>query len=355
MHILIAGAGVAGLAGALALDSVDIRATVFEAHPHSGADIGAFLTLASNGMRALGRFGCAAVVAEVGYPLDTLRVVDADGAEVACRPMGEPGTLTAFRCLRRAELCSALYAEAVRRGIVVEHGRRITGLAEDGGTVRVEFADGATATGDLLVGADGLRSTVRRLIDPTAAAVRYAGQRVLYGYTTDAAPPTAPGRIDMVRGSGAAFGYAVSPAGETSWFARVIDTELPTDQTSPDQLRNYLLPRLRPDTTAAAGIVAATADRLMATNACDLPTVATWRTDRVVLIGDAAHAAAPATGQGAALALEDAAELAELLVTDPAALAEFERRRRPVVEANVAVSARMTAARPGNAPPGKLD
>lgn len=341
MRVLIVGGGVAGLATALALDAAGIAATVYEAHPVSGADIGAFLTLASNGISALERFGCGPVVARVGYPLHTLRLIDAAGAEVARRPLSEP----AFRCLRRAELCAALHGEVVRRGIAVEHGRRIVALHEDSGAVRATFADGSTATGDLLIGADGLHSAVRGFIDPAAIPVRYAGQRVFYGYTTDARPPTEPGRIDMVRGSGTAFGYAVSPAGETSWFARVTDTELPPGPHSPDELRDYLLPRLRPDATPAADIVAVTADRLMATNACDLPSVHRWRTARVLLIGDAAHAAAPATGQGAALALEDAAELAELIAVHPDPLAEFERCRRPVVEANVAASARMTAAR----------
>jgi 2-polyprenyl-6-methoxyphenol hydroxylase-like FAD-dependent oxidoreductase len=341
MHVLIVGGGVAGLATALALDTAGIPATVYEAHPESGADIGAFLTLASNGIAALDRFGCRGVLSGVGYRLHMLRLVDAAGVEIARRPLSEP----AFRCLRRAELCAALHREMVRRGIAVEHGRRITALHEDGARVRATFADGGIAIGDLLIGADGLNSMVRTLIDPAPIPVRYAGQRVFYGYTADARPPTEPGRIDMVRGSGAAFGYAVSPAGETSWFARVTATELPSGAHSPDELRDYLLPVLRPDNTPAADIVAATGDRLMATNACDLPSVPRWRTDRVLLIGDAAHAAAPATGQGAALALEDAAELADLLAAGPAPLAEFERRRRPVVEANVAASARMTAVR----------
>jgi 2-polyprenyl-6-methoxyphenol hydroxylase-like FAD-dependent oxidoreductase len=86
----------------------------------------------------------------------------------------------------------------------------------------------------------------------------------------------------------------------------------------------------------------------MVTNARDLPTVSRWRTARTLLIGDAAHAASPATGQGASMALEDAVVLAKALRAAPStALEAYERLRRPRVELNVANSARLTA---GGAP-----
>jgi 2-polyprenyl-6-methoxyphenol hydroxylase-like FAD-dependent oxidoreductase len=86
------------------------------------------------------------------------------------------------------------------------------------------------------------------------------------------------------------------------------------------------------------------ADRVLVTNAYDLANVRVWHRDRAVIIGDAAHAASPATGQGASMALEDAVALAEA-VRDAdgidAALVAYEERRREPVEANTAASARM--------------
>jgi 2-polyprenyl-6-methoxyphenol hydroxylase-like FAD-dependent oxidoreductase len=345
-RILIIGGGVGGLAVALALHKAGARPVVYEAHPDSDQDIGAFLTLASNGMLALAQIDAAGPVAEAGFPLTTMRVVGHDGAELASVPLGlHEDPLTRYRCLRRAELCAALRAEVLRRGIAVRQGKRLVSATEDASQVTAVFGDGSTGVGELLIGADGLNSTVRSLIDPSAAPPRYAGQRVCYGYTTEAVRGAGES-IEMIRGSAVAFGHAVSPGGETYWFARVSGPA--GDVAAPDRLREWLLPLLRPDDTPAADIVAATGERLMVTNACDLPTVARWRTARMLLIGDAAHAASPATGQGASMALEDAVVLAKALRDTPAtALETYERLRRPRVELNVANSARLSA---GGAP-----
>src|SRR5690348_7105523 len=88
--VLVIGGGVAGLATALALDKAGFPVTVYEAHPSSDEDIGAFLTLATNGMLALAQFDAATAVAGAGFPLTALRVVDDTGAAVVARPMGVP-------------------------------------------------------------------------------------------------------------------------------------------------------------------------------------------------------------------------------------------------------------------------
>lgn len=357
MRILIIGAGIAGSAAALALHQAGFDPAVYEAHPDHGEDLGAFLTLASNGMRALGQIGAAEPVAAHGFPLTRLRLLDATGTELTDAPLGEPDNpLTSYRCLRRADLAAALQQEVQRRGIPIKHGARLETLTEDAEAITATFTNGQTATGDLLIGADGLNSTVRTLISP--AEPRYAGQRVYYGYTTNAAPPANPQYITMVRGSGAAFGYACSPTGETFWFARVTGPHASPEDiatTTPTEWRDHLIPLLRPDTTPAAPIVTATTDQLMVTNAVDLPLGLRWNTPRALIIGDAAHAASPATGQGASMALEDAVILAKALRDSPtttAALATYDHIRRPRVEHNIATSAALSAGRPPSGPPG---
>jgi len=360
-RILIVGGGIAGTATALALHKAGFEATVYEAHPDSAEDIGAFLTLASNGMHALAQFDAAEAVAAAGFPLTTMRVMDGSGALVAEVPLGDHED-PRFRCMRRSELNRALQSEARRRGIEIRHSARLVALAEGPAGATATFADDSDATAELVIGADGLNSTVRSLVHPAAPGTHYAGQRVYYGYTTDAAPdagtdaPTgaAAERITMIRGSRSAFGYAVSPVGETYWFARVSGDPAPVEEvarSAPKQLRDELVPLLRGDDTPAADIVAATQDQLMLTNACDLPIGTPWRTARTLLIGDAAHAAAPATGQGASMALEDAVVLAKALRdtgTTEAALAVYEHTRRPRVDHNTTVSARLTAGRPAD-------
>lgn len=351
MRSLIIGGGIAGCATALALHKAGFDPVVYEAHPHSAEDLGAFLTLASNGMRALAQIDAAPIVADAGFPLTRLRVTDASGATIADAPLGEHDhPLTQYRCLRRADLAAALQQETARRGIAIKHGARLDSFTEDGDGISAKFTDGSSATGDLLIGADGLNSAVRPLLGTIAIEPRYAGQRVFYGYTTEA-PPEASGHITMIRGSGAAFGYARSPGGETFWFARVSGPPAPADEiaaATPGQWRDQLVPLLRPDATPAADIVQATGDRLMVTNAWDLPVGITWRTPRALIIGDAAHAASPATGQGASMALEDAVVLAKALRDAPiasAGLTAYERLRRPRVEHNILTSAELTAGR----------
>ncbi|MFB7668672.1 FAD-dependent oxidoreductase [Kitasatospora sp. NPDC056138] len=359
-QIMVIGGGIAGTAAALALHKAGFDVTVHEAHPDAGADIGAFLTLASNGMRALAQLDAAALIAGLGFPVTGMTVTDEAGARLAAMPLGEHDhPLTRYRCLRRADLGTALQDEVRRRGIPIRHGARLTAVTESATAATAVFADGSSATGDLIVGADGLHSTVRSQLDPAAPGPEYAGQSVFYGYTTDAAPPQGdPDRIIMIRGSGAAFGYLVSPAGETFWFARVPGPAVSAEEiatTTPGQWRDRLVPILRPDRTPAADIVAAMSDSLMVTNALHLSPGIRWHGRRTVLIGDAAHAASPATGQGASMALEDAVVLAKALRdadTPAAALDCYERHRRPRVELNIATSAQLTASRSTDRPPG---
>ncbi|MGC9540614.1 FAD-dependent oxidoreductase [Streptomyces sp. UG1] len=343
-RLTVVGGGIAGTGAALALHKAGFDVAVYEAHPDSAADIGAFLTLASNGMRALAEVDASAAVTAIGFPLTSMRVLDDTGAETARVPLGEAGTpRLRYRCVRRGDLNSALQAEVTRRGIDIRHGMRLVAVEDGADGVTAHFADGTTATGDLLIGADGLNSTVRRLTAPDTRPL-YAGQHVFYGYTREAPEAGRAETITMVRGSSVSFGYAISPEGEAHWFARVADEPLAADDIehgTPARRRELLLPRLRKDATPAADLVAATADDLMVTNATELPTGAPWRSGRTLVIGDAAHAASPATGQGASMALEDAVVLAKSLRDAPdtdAALSLYETLRRPRVENNITVS-----------------
>lgn len=352
----VIGGGIGGTATALALHKAGADVVVHEAHPDSAEDLGAFLTLASNGMRALAQFDADAAVRAVGFPLREMRVLDAAGEEIGRGPLGEADDpRLRFRCVRRGDLNAALQAEALRRGVDVRHGVRLTAVEEGPDGVTARFSDGGSATADLLVGADGLHSTVRETIAP-GVRPQYAGQRVFYGYTGAARPPGAAEQITMVRGSRAAFGYAVSPDGETYWFARVADVP----PKAPGGWREPLVELLRADAGPAADIVAATHDAIFATDATEVPVGTPWRSARTLLVGDAAHAASPATGQGASMALEDAVVLAKSLRDAPdldAALTRYEALRRPRVEHNITVSGALSrGGRPTGAPrPGEDD
>ncbi len=197
----------------------------------------------------------------------------------------------------------------------------------------------------MLVGADGLRSVVRQLIDPAADEPRYTGLTVVYGYTRAGGLPAAPGIYRMIRGSRAAFGFTTDPDGATFWFARIPDAERSREEiaaVTPAGWREFAHAAFDGDPLPCADIVAATGDEVFGGHSYDVPETRVWSTPRMVLTGDAAHAASPAAGQGASMALEDSVVLAQCLrdLPDPAsAFAAYESLRRERVEKLVKASA----------------
>ncbi|MGH4025980.1 MAG: FAD-dependent monooxygenase [Pseudonocardiaceae bacterium] len=121
-RVLIAGAGIAGAAAAIALHKAGIEAHLYETHPRSSLDAGAFLTLAGNGMHALRQIGADQMVAAAGSPLTNMQVCDGDGMQLATVLLGGPDQ-PGYRYLTRATLCAVLQQEAQRRGIRL-HRRR---------------------------------------------------------------------------------------------------------------------------------------------------------------------------------------------------------------------------------------
>jgi 2-polyprenyl-6-methoxyphenol hydroxylase-like FAD-dependent oxidoreductase len=336
--VVVAGGGVAGTATALALLNVGIEAEVFEAHPSGGADGGAFLTVMRNGMAAFAAIGAAEAVEAVSFPARAVALADEEGRRLGHRPIEGPA-----RSLTRAALYRALQELAVARGIRVHHGRRMTGASAGPDGVEAGFADGSRAVGDVLVGADGIHSLTRRLIDAQAPAPRWSGQHVVYGYTPGNPAGLDPDEYLMIRGSRAFAGLTVPGGdGRTWWFARLPGTE-PAAGLSPEQWRD-LAARQCP--APAAAVIAASGPDVVGGDSYDIPTTPRWHDDRMVLAGDAAHAAVPAAAQGASMAAEDAVALAAALRDhdDPtAAFAAYERRRRAETEETVAASARLSS------------
>ena len=336
--VLIAGGGVAGAATALALHQAGIASVVYEAHPSGGDDAGAFLTVMANGMAALDTIDAGRSVVDASYPAAAVELFDAGGRHLQHRAIEGPA-----RTLSRAALYRVLQELAIARGIPVVHGKRLAGAAARDGGVEVRFADGSRAEGDVLVGADGIHSATRRLIDPQAPAPRYTGQHVVYGYADGNPAGSAPDAYHMVFGARAFFGFTAPGDGRTWWFARLTGDSRAAGTTA-GQWRDLALEAVREDATPAAAIIAATGDAVVGGDSYDIPTTPSWHNDRMVLVGDAAHAASPAAAQGASMAMEDAVALAAALgeLADPAAaFAAYAARRREQTEETVAASARL--------------
>ncbi|WP_410608704.1 FAD-dependent oxidoreductase [Amycolatopsis sp. lyj-109] len=345
---LIIGGGVAGTITAIALHEAGHQSVVFEAYDRDSEGVGAFLTLAVNGLDALLPLGLKDVVRSVGFDSPRMSIGLGNGTRLAEFPLG--GTLqdgTVSQTVLRSDLYVALRDEAVRRGIRVEYGKRLTGANQTKTHVSADFADGSHAEGDLLIGADGLRSRVRTIIDPDAPAPRYVPLLNTGGFAEGLDLPDEPGVLNMVFGKRVFFCHVVSTDGRVWWFANPARKTEPTaaelGTLAGDKLRAELLHLVAGDRTPAAEIIRATRELYPAWPTYDFPTVPVWHRGRMVIIGDAAHATSPAAGQGASMAIEDAVTLGKCLRDVPdveRALATYESLRRGRVEAVVAAGKR---------------
>lgn len=356
MRAIIIGAGIAGTVAGMALRRAGFEPEIFEAYDESaGLDHGVFLTVAVNGLDALRAVGADHVVTSAGFASERIEFFSGTGRRlgaVALGPTLPDGTVT--QTIRRSDLYHGMYREAVRRGVPVRHGKRLVDAKpRAGGGVVARFADGSSVEGDVLIGADGVHSATRTLIDKANPAPRYTGLGNTGGFSHVADPRAigaAPGDYRMIWGRHCFFGYVVRPGGEVWWFANPPSRAEPgraeLRATTPDALRDKLIAMLAADRGPATDIVRATTGPVRLTNQYDLPAVPAWHNGAMVVIGDAAHAVSPSSGQGCSLACEDAVILARCLrdaPTVPRALDRYEVLRRARVERVVAWGSRMNS------------
>jgi FAD-dependent urate hydroxylase len=337
MHALVIGGGVAGPATAVALRSIGVDVTICEARPAEDKDAGLWVMVAPNGLAAL----------------DTLGLRETVLRESLAGEVGPSG----FAPMRRVGLYRLLREAAVARGARIEHDRRLVDADTTADGVVARFADGSALHGDLLVGCDGIHSRTRSVIDPAAPATRYVPLLNLGGFASGVDAPGEPAQLQFVRGPKGFFGYATSGTGEVWWFANLPWGAEPSRAELAAMDRASLTGRLL-DTFAeappfVADVLRATYTDLYALPTHDLPTVPTWWRDNLVILGDAAHATTPTSGQGSSMALEDAVVLAKCLrdLPRPQAAARYEQLRRERVEGIVALGARASAAKLKDAAP----
>ncbi|MFD4675635.1 FAD-dependent monooxygenase [Lentzea sp. NPDC058450] len=323
---LVAGGGIAGSAHALALVKAGITPVVYEAYDRTADNAGVFLTLAVNALDALRALDLD--VHDLGFDTPRITITSGSGRRLGELPYGTS------RTVKRADLYRALREEALLRGVRFEYGKRLADAQDTADGVLATFTDGTTATGDLLVGADGLHSRTREIIDPDAPGARYSGLLNTGGYARGVAVDSEPGMMNALFGRRCFMAYTAHPNGEVWWVA---NPPSPTELTAitPAEWRSRLTELFRRDRGPAVDIIAAT-DRIhTGWNTYDLPTMPRWHRGRMIVIGDAAHATAPSIGQGAAMALEDAVVLAMCLRDSPdvtSAFTSYERLRRTRVE-----------------------
>ncbi|GLW64318.1 FAD-dependent oxidoreductase [Actinomadura rubrobrunea] len=334
---LVIGGGIAGPAVAMALRRAGIEPVVYEAYEESASGVGAMLSIAPNGIEALRILGAHEAVSAAGQPTRDMILLDGRGRRIGAAPA--PRDLPPSITLWRADLHRVLRDAAKAQGIRFEHGKRLIGVDEAPDAVTARFADGTRATADVLIGADGIHSTVRKLIDPDDPGPSHV-PLLNFGAVAHTTVPADPQDMYFVFGRRAFLGYWPQLDGTTAWFINLPHrnrvTTAEARRTSPEEwLRRLreavgdevpgrdLLPRTRPEDLIVLGTTEI------------MPSARRWHRGRMVLVGDAAHAPSPSSGQGASLAVESAVQLARCLrdLPDvPSAFAAYERLRRSRVE-----------------------
>ncbi|CAX22197.1 MAG: FAD-dependent monooxygenase [Methylorubrum extorquens] len=324
-RVLVAGGGIAGLAVRRALHQQGIPSLTLERRGVQ-ADAGLAINLPGNAMHALSRFGLLDALRAVGAPVRRREYRTERGRLLfAVDETAFWGTETGPHCLRRADLLRLLQGDLppgdIRRGV------EIAAVRQRPQGVTAELADGSTESGGLLVGADGVHSAVRRSLFGEQAL----GSAMLASQSWRFMTPN-PGveAWTLWAGAGALFLLIPVDRGEAyGWASVSAGRERGSD---PAAIRDAFapFPRLVRDTLDA---VLSQPDAIYHSPLEEVR-IPAWTRDRVVLLGDAAHATAPVWAQGAALALEDAQVLARLLAeradwnrVGP----DYERLRRPRV------------------------
>jgi FAD-dependent urate hydroxylase len=329
-RILIVGGGIAGLTLATALLQQGFRPELVERSP-SWRTVGAGIAVQPNGIRVLRALGLGTTLEQVGVRLRHWDFCDQQGAVLCETDLEELwGEADPFFGIARSSLQRVLLAGASAASIRL--GAAVVAVTQDEQRhcVSVGFNDGSTADYDLVVAADGIASTVRKLVLGTAPPV-YAGQM-----TWRSLAPMRPrglSKLQFVLGDGCFFGLCPVGEGQTYGFANVSEPRF-------HDAEQGRLARLRARFATFGAIVqdylaALVSDEQLHCSAVEWVEHAAWQRGRVVLIGDAAHASSPMMGQGGCLAMEDAWVLAaELRAAESVeqALHAYVRRRQPRVE-----------------------
>ena len=342
--VLVIGGGAAGNAVTILLRRAGYAVDLIEAKDDWNATAGSGITLQGTALRVLRELGVWQQVEASGYGFGSVGITAPDGTVLHAQDDLRTGgdDLPATVGMQRPRLQQILIDAVRAGGATVRLGTTAEILDQDADGVAVRLSDGTEHRYDLVVAADGLGSATRAAIgitnkpEPTGMAIwRIAAPR-----------PAGVVRTDLAYG-GPAYIAGYCPTSETTLYAYVVEANRDRASIPPesyaDEMRRLTSsygghwPEITEHITDPAKVNYTWFDRLLVEGS--------WHRGRVVLVGDAAHCCPPTLAQGAALSLEDAWVLAQMLTgtddwDDALFQAYYERRItrvRPVVEASVQI------------------
>ena len=304
-HIAVLGGGIGGLCTAVGLQRAGHQVIVYESAAEMRA-VGAGLVLSVNSVRALQQIGLDEAVRSIGYPFDYVALLDQQGRIInetnlaSVKQTYGVGNFSVHRADLQEVLIDQLAPNTLRLG------KQCTEVIQNQNQVMLRFADGSESRADALIAFDGIHSAVRRQLVPRVA-LRYAGYtcwRAVIPYRFDAASK----RFTETWGTQGRFGIVPLTHNRVYWFATV---NAPRNDS---KMQSYSVAELRHNFrdyhAPIADILEHTLDeQLIWNDILDFEPIRNYAFGNVVLAGDAAHAMTPNLGQGAGMAIEDAAVL----------------------------------------------
>jgi 2-polyprenyl-6-methoxyphenol hydroxylase-like FAD-dependent oxidoreductase len=324
----IVGGGIGGLTLAIAMQRKGFQLTVYESAPKF-KPLGAGLGLAANAVKAFLEIGIADEVLAVGKVMKMFRIADDGGRTIAETNSEEMsrrfGTVDNFT-IHRADLHRVLLNQLKPETVVAD--KNCVDVQQDVNGVALHFTDGTKAHADYLIACDGIHSPVRRKLLPESFP-RYAGY-TCWRAVIDKVPTDFDfNHASESWGVGCRFGIVPLSGNRIYWYACINAT-----QNDP-VMRSFRIPELLTYFSSfhspVSEILKLTRNEdLIWGDIMDLKPITRFAFDRIVLMGDAAHATTPNMGQGACLAIEDSAVLANCIEdyeTVEEAFKQFEQKR----------------------------
>lgn len=307
MTVSIIGAGIGGLTTAIALQRKGIDTQIYEQSSELKS-VGAGIILANNAMQVYEKLGLKQAIEKKGNPISSMNITDTDLAPLSninlhffeqkfgCRNIA----------IHRGQLQEILlrYIDKAKLNL----GHKLISIQNENGINRLKFQNGIETQSSIILGADGINSTIRKHIFPKSK-IRDAFQICWRGLVDLELPENKRNELNEAWGKGNRFGFVQIAPNKVYWYAlkslHDSEEEHTTQQLSQlfseyDRLIGEIIQKTEPGNIHTAKIN-------------DLKPLKSWYYGGICLLGDAAHATTPNMGQGACQAIEDAYILSECL------------------------------------------